>query len=76
MGERFFRNEMPEFVPEESAGEEETATEGKDSMTKLLSLPYKSFSRKLQRYALRLKDTVTHFSIQIMFLGFLVADLV
>ncbi|KAL1221968.1 LanC-like protein GCR2 [Cardamine amara subsp. amara] len=58
MGERFFRNEMPEFVPEESAVKEETVTAGKDPLTKLLSLPYNSFSEKLQRYALSLKDTV------------------
>ncbi|ESQ30138.1 hypothetical protein EUTSA_v10011533mg [Eutrema salsugineum] len=57
MGERFFRNEIPEFVPEE-VGEEEIVSAGKDSMTKLLSLPYRSFSEKLQRYALSLKDTV------------------
>lgn len=63
MGERFFRNELPEFVPEESDGEDETVTAGKDSLTKLLSLPYKSFSEKLQSYALSLKDKVTHFSI-------------
>ncbi|KFK35758.1 hypothetical protein AALP_AA4G032600 [Arabis alpina] len=50
MGERFFRYELPESVPEKYAGE--------DSMTKLLSLPYKSFSEKLQKYALSLKDTV------------------
>ncbi|CAH8255465.1 unnamed protein product [Arabidopsis lyrata] len=58
MGERFSRNELPEFVPEESAGEDETVTAGKDSLTKLLSLPYKSFSEKLQSYALSLKDKV------------------
>jgi len=63
MGERFFRNEMPEFVPEDLSGEEETVTECKDSLTKLLSLPYKSFSEKLHRYALSIKDKVTHFSI-------------
>ncbi|XP_010500915.1 PREDICTED: lanC-like protein GCR2 [Camelina sativa] len=58
MGERFFQNELPEFVPEESAGDEETVAGGKDSLTRLLSLPYKSFSKKLQRLALSLKDTV------------------
>lgn len=55
MGDRFFRNEMPEFVREEAGGEE-TAS---DSLKKLLSLPYRSFSEKLQRYALGLKDKVT-----------------
>ncbi|KAG7649427.1 LanC-like protein GCR2 [Arabidopsis thaliana] len=58
MGTRFFRNEMPEFVPEGSAGEEESFTAGKDSLKKLLSLPYKIFSEKLQSYALSLKDKV------------------
>ena len=57
MGERFFPNEIPEFLPED-AGEEETISTHKDSLTKLLSLPYRSFSKKLQRYALSLKDTV------------------
>lgn len=58
MGDRFFRNELPEFVPEEAGGEE-AVSEAKDSLAKLLSLPYSSFSEKLQRYALELKDTVT-----------------
>lgn len=57
MGERFFPNEIPEFLPED-AGEEETISTHKDSLTKLLSLPYRSFSKKLQRYALSLKDTI------------------
>ncbi|CAH2036528.1 unnamed protein product [Thlaspi arvense] len=57
MGERFFRNEMPEFVREE-AGEDETVSESKGTLKKLLSLPYRSFSEKLRRYALSLKDTV------------------
>ncbi|WZY96837.1 hypothetical protein YC2023_069166 [Brassica napus] len=57
MGERFFPNEIPEFLPED-AGEEETFSTHKDSLTKLLSLPYRSFSKKLQRYALSLKDTI------------------
>ncbi|KAJ0242299.1 LanC-like protein GCR2 [Hirschfeldia incana] len=57
MGERFFRNEMPEFVPEDAC-EDETVSGYKDSLTKLLSLPYRSFTEKLQRYALSLKDTV------------------
>ncbi|CAF2055724.1 hypothetical protein Bca4012_098257 [Brassica carinata] len=57
MGERFFPNEIPEFLPED-AGEEETVSTHKDSLTKLLSLPYRSFSKKLQRYALSLKDTI------------------
>ncbi|CAA7013773.1 unnamed protein product [Microthlaspi erraticum] len=59
MGERFFRNEMPEFFPE-VAGGEETVSEGKESLAKLLSLPYSSFSEKLQRYALSLKDKVVY----------------
>lgn len=53
---------MPEFVSED-AGEEDTVSTDKDSLTKLLSLPYKSFSKKLQRYALSLKDTVNSYLI-------------
>ncbi|XP_010542278.1 PREDICTED: lanC-like protein GCR2 [Tarenaya hassleriana] len=56
MGDRFFANELPEFVPE--AGGEEIEAGTKDSLEKLLCLPYRSFSDRLRRYALDLKDTV------------------
>ncbi|XVF18915.1 hypothetical protein REPUB_Repub11eG0064800 [Reevesia pubescens] len=55
MADRFFPNEMPDFVAE-------TPVTGggatKDSLTNLLSLPYKTLSDKLKASALDLKDTV------------------
>ncbi|XP_077223750.1 lanC-like protein GCL2 [Tasmannia lanceolata] len=52
MGDRFFPNEMPEFVTES----EETTTE--DSLTNLLSLPYPKTAEKLMQFALDLKDKI------------------
>ncbi|GLT66548.1 hypothetical protein SLA2020_389060 [Shorea laevis] len=57
MADRFFPNEMPEFVAE--AGEDEAASgRAKDSLTKLLHLPYKSLAERLQKSALDLKEAV------------------
>ncbi|XP_022734052.1 lanC-like protein GCR2 isoform X3 [Durio zibethinus] len=54
MADRFFPNEMPDFVAER------TVTEGttKDSLINLLSLPHKTLSDKFKTSALDLKETV------------------
>ncbi|KAK9674445.1 hypothetical protein RND81_12G232900 [Saponaria officinalis] len=57
MAERFFPNEMPEFIPESSLNTS-TVIQNEDSLTKLLHLPYKSLSKTLLNSALNLKDTV------------------
>ncbi|GKV42490.1 hypothetical protein SLEP1_g49885 [Rubroshorea leprosula] len=57
MADRFFPNEMPDFVPETTAGETITSNT-RDSLTKLLYLPYNTLSEKLKRSALDLKETV------------------
>ncbi|MBA0733697.1 hypothetical protein Gogos_017682 [Gossypium gossypioides] len=55
MADRFFPNEMPTFVAESTVS---TRTAGGDSLTNLLSLPYKSLSDHLKSAALALKETV------------------
>ncbi|XP_010245303.1 PREDICTED: lanC-like protein GCL2 [Nelumbo nucifera] len=56
MADRFFPNEMPDFVAETT---EETAPEGVgDSLRKLLSLPYPTVAEKFKRTALDLKETI------------------
>ncbi|KAJ6776321.1 LANC-LIKE PROTEIN [Salix koriyanagi] len=61
MGDRYFPNEMPDYIPETAtAAVDETITErnNEDSLTKLLSLPYNILSQRLKASALELKDTV------------------
>ncbi|MBA0633507.1 hypothetical protein Godav_025993, partial [Gossypium davidsonii] len=55
MADRFFPNEMPTFVAESAVS---TGAAGGDSLTNLLSLPYKSLSDHLKSAALALKETV------------------
>ncbi|MBA0580202.1 lanC-like protein GCR2 isoform X2 [Gossypium raimondii] len=55
MADRFFPNEMPTFVAESTVS---TGAAGGDSLTNLLSLPYKSLSDHLKSAALALKETV------------------
>ena len=55
MADRYFPNEMPDFVSEASAPQFDGS---KDSLTNLLSLPYTTLSQRLLRLALDLKDTV------------------
>ncbi|KAM7495474.1 hypothetical protein LguiB_030083 [Lonicera macranthoides] len=62
MTERFFPNEMPDFIPESTApleGSESLSqsTVG-NSLTNLLSLPYKTLSQRLKLSALHFKQTV------------------
>lgn len=62
MADRYFPNELPDFV-EEQAAEEAAAVvaaagRGRDSLTELLRLPYKAFSEKLESAALEIKDRV------------------
>lgn len=57
MADRFFPNEMLDFVAE-AAADEAASVRPKDSLTKLLSLPYKTLSDMLKSSALDLKETV------------------
>ncbi|KAJ8438248.1 hypothetical protein Cgig2_030613 [Carnegiea gigantea] len=57
MADRFFPNTMPDFMPEASAIGE-AAPQARDSLTRLLYLPYKSLCQILKKSALDLKDTV------------------
>ncbi|XP_057539316.1 lanC-like protein GCR2 isoform X2 [Amaranthus tricolor] len=54
MADRFFPNEMPDYIPETSGIISETA----DGLTKLLHLPFKSVCELLKNSALDLKDAV------------------
>ncbi|RZC93001.1 hypothetical protein C5167_028358 [Papaver somniferum] len=54
MADRFFANEMPEFIDETS----NIAEAIENSLLKLLSLPYSSLSEKLKEKALGLKETI------------------
>ncbi|CAL5390694.1 unnamed protein product [Camellia sinensis] len=56
MADRFFPNEMPDFIPE--TPESSASERSEDSLTKLLSLPYKTLAERLNRAALDLKQTV------------------
>ncbi|KAG8092134.1 hypothetical protein GUJ93_ZPchr0012g19767 [Zizania palustris] len=55
MGNRYFPNDLPDFVAEASDGGEERAPAGVHG---LLSIPYPRLSDRLLRAALRLKDKV------------------
>ncbi|XP_019153773.1 PREDICTED: lanC-like protein GCR2 [Ipomoea nil] len=57
MADRFFPNEMPNFIPE-TAEAEELAEKAQDSLTKLLHLPYKNVAKKIQKSALVLKEKI------------------
>ncbi|KAI3835051.1 hypothetical protein MKX03_020345 [Papaver bracteatum] len=54
MADRFFSNEMPEFIDETSNIAEATG----NSLLKLLSLPYSPLSEKLKEKSLGLKETI------------------
>ncbi|OVA00559.1 Lanthionine synthetase C-like [Macleaya cordata] len=56
MADRFFPNQMPDFVSE--TAEEGVAESSGDSLLKLLSLPYSSISEKFKRAALGLKESI------------------
>ncbi|KAL2472656.1 LanC-like protein GCR2 [Forsythia ovata] len=60
MADRFFPNEMTDFVPETPVKEPAAASsEGaKDSLTRLLHLPYKTLSESLKKEALDLKESI------------------
>ena len=66
MADRFFKNEMLELVAEDEAASESA----KDSLTKLLHLPYKTLSHRLKISALDLKQmvsTTTHYTLFFLF---------
>ncbi|KAL3849379.1 hypothetical protein ACJIZ3_011261 [Penstemon smallii] len=61
MADRFFPNEMPDFISisiSETSHSESAGAPESDSLTKLLHLPYKTLSQFLMKSALDLKDTV------------------
>ncbi|XP_074284898.1 lanC-like protein GCL2 [Silene latifolia] len=59
MTDRYFANNMPQYVPETSSTVTSTETETKDnSLLNLLSTDYKSFASLLERLALDIKETV------------------
>lgn len=66
MADRYFKNDMPDFVAETpvetgvTQGEGEVVAQGtQESLMRLLSMPYHSFAERLKRAALDLKETVT-----------------
>ncbi|KAK4420346.1 LanC-like protein GCR2 [Sesamum alatum] len=58
MADRFFPNEMPDYIPETPSVESAAVAAASDSLTKLLHLPYRTLSELLKKAALDLKDTV------------------
>ncbi|KAL6544377.1 hypothetical protein OROMI_023239 [Orobanche minor] len=54
MADRFFLNEMPDYIPESPT----IQSSASDSLTELLHLPDKTLSELLKKAALDLKDTV------------------
>ncbi|PON87734.1 LanC-like protein [Trema orientale] len=58
MADRFFPNVMPDFVAEEPVDNTTPSEAGQESLTNLLSLPYKTLSHRLKTSALDLKQTV------------------
>ncbi|XP_057954555.1 lanC-like protein GCL2 [Malania oleifera] len=60
MADRFFPNEMPDFVPESTitAMEEVEGVGVGDPLMKLLGMPYPALSERFKRAALDLKETV------------------
>ncbi|KAL8131324.1 lanC-like protein GCL2 isoform X2 [Apium graveolens] len=62
MANRYFDNDMPDFVDEtpgaEKEGEEVVGQGTEESLVRLLCMPYHSFSENLKRAALDLKETV------------------
>lgn len=59
MGDRFFPNEMPYYIPET-----QSAAAAADSLTRLLHLPLDTLSERLKRDALDVKDKVAPNSIR------------
>ncbi|XP_018851069.1 lanC-like protein GCR2 [Juglans regia] len=57
MADRFFTNELPDFV-EETAENEAASERTSDSLSKLLHLPYRSLSERFKTSALDLKEAV------------------
>ncbi|KAH6764298.1 G protein coupled receptor [Perilla frutescens var. hirtella] len=55
MADRFFPNEMPDYIPETHSA---SASASADSLTRLLHLPLKTLSDRLNTDALAIKDTV------------------
>lgn len=61
MADRFFPNDMPDFVAEAPLDDSSPSERTEISLTKLLSLPYKTLSDRLKRSAMDLKKTVLYF---------------
>ncbi|CAI9088548.1 OLC1v1022898C1 [Oldenlandia corymbosa var. corymbosa] len=61
MADRYFPNELPDYKSDAKTMEEESASrEAKDSLTKLLRLPYPSLSERLKIAALDIKKKVVN----------------
>ncbi|KAI8558600.1 hypothetical protein RHMOL_Rhmol04G0108200 [Rhododendron molle] len=58
MADRFFPNDMPDFVEEKQEEEDRVTIGSQDSLMSLLSMPYSSFSSRLKRAGLDLKEAV------------------
>ncbi|XP_022876489.1 lanC-like protein GCR2 isoform X2 [Olea europaea var. sylvestris] len=60
MADLFFPNDMPDFVQETPVKESAVGSSEspKDSLTRLLHLPYKTISERLKKEALDLKETI------------------
>lgn len=69
MADLFFPNDMPDFVQETPVKESAVGSSEspKDSLTRLLHLPYKTISERLKKEALDLKETVPSFPLLIIF---------
>ncbi|EPS72953.1 hypothetical protein M569_01804, partial [Genlisea aurea] len=57
MADRFFRNELPDYVPDTESGSSPLLA-GSDSLTELLRLPSAALSLELKKAGLELKNKV------------------
>lgn len=61
MADRYFPNELPDYRPDSAPMEVSGSGKAKkDSLTKLLHLPYTSLSERLKNAALDIKQKVFH----------------
>lgn len=60
MAERYFKNEMPDYIPETSTTLTTATTTGNTLLT-LLSMDYNALASLMERQALDIKETVTFF---------------
>lgn len=58
MGDRFFLNEMRQFIAEPPPDQPSSESADVDSLTKLLHLPYNKLAQRLKQAALELQQTI------------------